>query len=132
MRIQLACLLLVLLSATELSALSFKDKHLNKDMTPAKCDEKMKAINVGNKKCKKINTFILEDEEKVNAVCKLGEDNKIITSTTTFRVVKCSTTDTDVKNCKYEGKAVTALMIRLICRGGVPVHYDKPTDWADQ
>ena len=130
MRIQCACLLLVLLSATALSALTFKQKHLNKDMTPEQCDEKMKDINVDRETCKEINTFILDDESKVNAVCELVKDKKLITSQTTFKVVKCSTTETDVKKCKYEGKYVTVLMIRLTCEGGVPVHYDKPTDWA--
>ncbi|KAM7375408.1 hypothetical protein PAMA_014490 [Pampus argenteus] len=76
MKIQIACLLLVLLCATELT--EAKNFEIIEAMEPGDCTREMKRrglYNNGNK-CLYTTTFIVSSEAKVNAVCAGGDGDK--------------------------------------------------------
>ncbi|GLD63360.1 signal transducer and activator of transcription 1a isoform X1 [Lates japonicus] len=75
MKIQLACLLLVLLSATELcKALDFYQKHVVYRMDPEECDDKMERINKNTGGQKPINTFLLITRDEADKICANNVD----------------------------------------------------------
>lgn len=149
MRIQIACLLLGLLFAIELSeakngpqkgsdaskktkkpsgtALTFQQKHINKDMTEDQCNEKMKAVNKKNQ-CKEKNTFILSEEGLVNDLCKDVNDNKHKESTDAFKIVNCIHDKTSKHpKCAYKGET-SEEKITVTCKDKKPVHYGKSNE----
>lgn len=129
MKNQIACLLLVLFSASELYGyLTFNEKHVNKEMKPDECNRRMENINGDLKACKPINTFILEEGSRVNDVCKEGKENELIQSSSKFNVVECKHVKTSVyPECKYKHRNKNGF-IKIICKSGEPVHYDGTVD----
>uniref|UniRef100_A0A669C1P0 Ribonuclease A-domain domain-containing protein n=1 Tax=Oreochromis niloticus TaxID=8128 RepID=A0A669C1P0_ORENI len=147
MRILFACLLLVMLFATGLSKLTnrqvkwlknetpyekFKRQHVDAKMTAKKCDAEIKnkqIYNVDNS-CKKANTFILSDYEKVKAICNgHGSPHKntcLTESKAKFSIVKCELKNNGGRkpNCQYKGKLLTNRIVVVQC-GGLPVHFEK-------
>lgn len=133
MRIQFACLLLVLLSATELSeaVLSFREKHIDPIMKQWECDVKMAVINKENpNECKPINAFILADENKVNGVCDPNKSQSDdVKSEDHFRIINCHTND-KVSPCHYTADFFSKRFIVIKCKGNPPrpYHYVRSTD----
>lgn len=122
MRIQFFCLLLVLLSATELcEAQNFYEQHVNPNMMPADCTAVMNArINNNNNKCKYANSFIVASNEEVDNVCA----NNGGKSTQRFRVVACTHREKTLP-CVYGGEALNT-KIKLSCENQRPVSYSGP------
>ncbi len=138
MRIQFACLLLVLLSVTVLSLdvdikgqfKKFKNQHINEQMTVNQCDDVMRRRNIDKvhkNKCKKINTFIRASITTVKPICgRAGEKyDDMRKSVERFDIVVCKLKNPSAKypNCHYSGKALTKRII-IKCVKGFPVHYD--------
>ncbi|CAI5638233.1 unnamed protein product [Oreochromis niloticus] len=113
MRVQSACLLLLLLCAAVLSQTydNFKRKHI----LPS-CDDMMKNVN-GNNQCKPINTFIMEEAEKVKALCKGKKNENIVHK---FDVIDCKMKNK--KPCKYKSLALKGKEKKIKCENGLPVH----------
>ncbi|XP_041800608.1 ribonuclease-like 3 [Chelmon rostratus] len=137
MRILFISLLLVLLSASALSRdadirrryKKFQRQHINKEMSANKCDEVMqgrKIAKTNKNKCKKINTFIVDDIDPVRAVCVKGEPHGNMTkSRQCFDIVVCTLKSPRAKypNCEYRGDKLHKKII-IKCVNGFPVHYD--------
>lgn len=122
MRIQFACLLLVLLSATELSeaALSFREKHIAPDIDQSNYHGKMDVIN---RECKPNHTFIKAPEDEVNKVCDQRESNDYLAkSKQRFRIIFCKIQKDDPSfSCTahyYDKK-----FIHIRCNGNMPYHF---------
>lgn len=138
MRIQFACLLLVLLSATVLSRdaniktryKKFIKQHINEQMSNSGCDQVIGERNIkdSKKKCKITNTFILANITTVKSVCKdKGEKYDNMTkSLQNFDIVVCKLQKRRAKNkkCHYRGSALNRKII-IKCERGFPVHYEK-------
>lgn len=119
MKIQLACLLLVLLSATELcKALDFYQKHVVDRMDPEKCNEKMKIINGATGGTKPINTFMLISKEMADSICA-DKSNGFVFTDNQLMVVNCR-----YKNGKYEG-SIERAMVEIKCQNQKPVHLEQ-------
>uniref|UniRef100_A0A4W6F232 Ribonuclease A-domain domain-containing protein n=1 Tax=Lates calcarifer TaxID=8187 RepID=A0A4W6F232_LATCA len=119
MKIQLACLLLVLLSATELcKALDFYQKHVVDQMDPEKCNEKMNTINDKPKK-REIQTFIWNNKKALKEIC----DNKIneYVLSKKFQLTICELDN----NGKYRGRDEEG-RVGVICeKKNEPKHLGK-------
>lgn len=123
MRIQFFCLLLVLLSATELcEAQDFYEKNVNQNMMPADCTAVMNArINNNNdQKCVFANDFIVATNEEVDNVCA----NNGGKSAKRFDLVVC-THKKKTLPCEYTGNSLKS-KIKLSCENQRPVKYIGP------
>lgn len=123
MRIQFACLLLVLLSATELSeALGFYERHLKSKMSPDQCNGAMKVINRQEKeKCSDFNTFIVADNLSVKELCVGVPDKKTPSNSKEFPTFDCTYGSGELPNCVYKGEPHKSL-IKVLCDNGYPFH----------
>ncbi|KAK2856946.1 hypothetical protein Q5P01_005681 [Channa striata] len=110
----------------------FRRQHIKKDMTEKKCDSVIqvnKIYNVDNS-CKITNTFILADPKKVKAICK-GEGKQkadgFTYSNSKFNIVVCKLKKQGARkpNCQYRGSRRTNRVVVVVCKDGLPVHYDK-------
>ncbi|XP_070818321.1 ribonuclease-like 3 [Chaetodon trifascialis] len=138
MRTLLVCSLLVLLSAAVLSENAdiksrykkFIHQHIYENMTANMCDNVMREKEIYVKKtnkCKKINTFILDNIKPVRAVCEnQGEpDGDMTKSRRRFHIVVCTLKNRKAKypKCHYNGTKLHK-KIKIKCEKGLPVHYD--------
>uniref|UniRef100_A0A3Q0RL61 Ribonuclease A-domain domain-containing protein n=1 Tax=Amphilophus citrinellus TaxID=61819 RepID=A0A3Q0RL61_AMPCI len=116
MRVQCACLLLLLLPAAALSQSynDFERKHILPEKGSQKCDDMMKKIN-GINQCKPINTFL---KAKVDQIVKLCRSYKNDWAIDKFDVIDCKRKSQ--KPCTY-----TDLNLReqkkIKCENGLPV-----------
>uniref|UniRef100_A0A669D171 Ribonuclease A-domain domain-containing protein n=2 Tax=Oreochromis TaxID=8139 RepID=A0A669D171_ORENI len=119
MRVQSACLLLLLLCAAVLSQTydDFKRKHILKS-----CDDMMKTVN-DDSQCKPVNTFIIANEEEVKALCK-GKDNRTITYK--FDVIDCKRKKK--KPCEYKARPLEGEEKKIKCENSEPVHLERGCD----
>ncbi|XP_029972426.1 ribonuclease-like 3 [Salarias fasciatus] len=148
MRIQVVCLLLVLLAASVLSKddklnrryKKFRKQHINKQMNTSDCDEVMRKRKIfvwENKTCKTVNTFILADESEVISVCENGtpegEEGEYVKSKAVFNLIACKLTNKKTKypNCKYEGKELSEKKIVIKCINNYPVHYERDLRYCE-
>uniref|UniRef100_A0A1A7X9A3 Ribonuclease A-domain domain-containing protein n=1 Tax=Iconisemion striatum TaxID=60296 RepID=A0A1A7X9A3_9TELE len=114
----------------ETSYENFRMQHINTHMTARDCDSVIKQRKIyNNGGCKKTNSFILADANKVKSICK-GEGNYDRTSTLTsskarFHIVVCKLKNGGRKpNCHYRGWLLTHRVVVVKCVGNLPVHYD--------
>ncbi|KAL3044545.1 hypothetical protein OYC64_012937 [Pagothenia borchgrevinki] len=147
MRVQVVCLLLVLLSAAVLSLdkkppnryLKFKNQHIDKEMSPCGCNKVMqvrKINRIKQKRCKTTNTFILSNDKAVKAIClDQGEPfpGSLTKSLKGFDIVVCEWDQitTPPTNCSYNGRQLENKNIIIKCEKGFPVHYDKDIGHCD-
>lgn len=147
MRIQVVCLLLVLLSAAVLSLdkkkpnryQKFKNQHINKEMSPCECNKVMQGRKINAikpKRCKTTNTFVLSDAESVKAIClDQGEPfpGNLTKSLKRFDIVVCEWDQmtTPPTNCSYNGRQLENKNIIIKCVKGLPVHYDQDIGHCD-
>lgn len=123
MKIQIVSLLLVLLAAAELSeALDFFQKHVVQRMAPRECNWRMKRINNQNRKCKFINTFILDPQQELDTICSQWTHPGI--SYSTFVVVECIYERKKwYPMCTYRGRRFTGTNVKVVCVKRRPVHF---------
>ncbi len=120
MKIQFACLLLVLLSAAVVSwTLDFYQMHVRRRMSADQCNEKMKDINEETGSCKPINTFILSTKNTVKSVCVKSGENK---SKVKFKIVVCDNPRGKYPKCDYSGQE-SEKYITIECNNNVPFHF---------
>ncbi|XP_029958495.1 ribonuclease-like 3 [Salarias fasciatus] len=147
MRIQVVCLLLVLLAASVLSKDEnlrptydkFKNQHINKQMNTSDCDDVMRKREIFVRKnkrnaCKPVNTFILADESKVKSVCEKGtRQGKFVKSKAVFNLIACKLTNKKTKypKCKYEGTKLSKKKILIKCINNYPVHYERDLRYCE-
>ncbi|XP_051276944.1 ribonuclease-like 3 [Dicentrarchus labrax] len=145
MKIQLVCLLLVLLTATVLTQdtkinkryKKFINQHIIKTMSARSCYKEMqeRKINIKKSMCKKINTFILASAEDVRSVCvdKGVPYHKMTKSIEDFDIVVCNRTNKQGKRakCQYHGDKLKNKKILIKCEKGFPVHYDGDIGYCD-
>ncbi|KAF3688505.1 Sialic acid-binding lectin [Channa argus] len=120
MRMQFACLLLMLLSVSAVNWLSFTDKHIIQDQQNGDCKIRMKHINRVYKTCKDINTFIVDFTGTVNNLC-LGKYTGIVTSSLPYDLMICKGGGT-FPNCRYNKQTFPAY-IQIRCNNYQPEHY---------
>ncbi|KAF3688507.1 Ribonuclease-like 3 [Channa argus] len=104
----------------------FKIQHIKKDMTENECGSELykRKINKNQYRCKKINTFILADEQDVKDICK-DQISGMVQSTQKFDIVVCELKKKEsIKSkCNYQGERLTNRVVEVTCEGGFPVHY---------
>uniref|UniRef100_A0A3B4YUU5 Ribonuclease A-domain domain-containing protein n=1 Tax=Seriola lalandi dorsalis TaxID=1841481 RepID=A0A3B4YUU5_SERLL len=135
MRFQCVCLLLMLLSATVLlhdadlmqRYKKFKKQHICDSMTFTNCDDVMQKRHISglNKKCKRINTFILANIKQVKSICDIVPYDNVTISNQCFDIVVCNLTQQKAKlaKCQYSGQKIDKKLIIIKCEQGYPVHY---------
>uniref|UniRef100_A0A3Q3K5K8 Ribonuclease A-domain domain-containing protein n=1 Tax=Monopterus albus TaxID=43700 RepID=A0A3Q3K5K8_MONAL len=112
----------------------FKNQHIDKDMSPEKCDKVIseKGIKDAKTNCKNINTFILATIDEVKPICgSAGEpykDKGLTLSTKPFKIVVCKLQPQG--DCKYNGQSLTKRIV-IACEKDFPVHYDHDIDYID-
>ncbi|NP_001093574.1 ribonuclease like 4 precursor [Danio rerio] len=122
-------LLLVICASLAVNSQSYNDfkrKHLapagmkEDDCTTLIVTErKIKEKN----QCKKINTFILETEDKIKGVCNTPATDGKNHKGTGFTVINCTKIE-NIIDCKYNGVKRTTDII-LTCENRLPVHYGR-------
>ncbi|CAI5638262.1 unnamed protein product [Oreochromis niloticus] len=119
MRVQFACLLLLLLSAAVLSQTynDFVKMHVLPETAVLTCDEMMKQVN-NNKQCKAINVFINEKLPQIKALC---ENKKNESVTHLFDVVDCRKKNEGA--CTYTEKQFKA-NTTIKCENSQPVYLE--------
>lgn len=129
MRIQCACLLLLLLLLSPAVLLqnyeTFKKKHILPENVSHKCDDMMKNIN-GVNECKKINTFIKDKADSVKALCT-NKTNANITSE--FDLIDCNRTNENP--CKYND-IQNKLSKKIKCENNLPVHLTNVAERVEE
>lgn len=117
MKVQCACLLLLLLSAAVLSQTykDFKRKHILPRKGSHDCNNMMINVNDINQ-CKSINTFM---KDKVTLVVALCSTNKKGFVTHKFDVIDCISS----KPCLYQMLTLRKNK-RIKCENGLPVHLE--------
>lgn len=138
MRIQLSCLLLVLLCVSVLSQPAdvvqrwqkFINQHINGEMSANRCDQVMGArrlTQTNTNMCKETNTFIRATTNIVKSICgRAGEPyNDMTKSLQPFDIVVCQLKNQQARypHCQYRGQARTR-RIAIKCDRGYPVHFD--------
>lgn len=119
MKVQCACLLLLLLSAAVLSQTykDFKRKHILPRKGSHDCNNMMINVNDINQ-CKSINTFM---KDKVTLVVALCSTNKKGFVTHKFDVIDCIMISS--KPCLYQMLTLRKNK-RIKCENGLPVHLE--------
>lgn len=143
MKLQFACLLLVLFFATVLSQKpninslynKFKNQHIISNMTESNCTAVMQGRKISNaKKCKNTNTFILSNAKTVKAICgdKGQPYGKLTKSIGRFYIVVCKVKKQQAKpaKCLYQGEKLNKKII-IKCEKSFPVHYDGDIDYCN-
>lgn len=120
MRVQFACLLLLLLSAAVLSQSykDFRNKHLLPVKGSQKCYDMMKNINKKHQ-CKEIHTFIKDQEASVKVLC-MAKKNEVITPE--LNVIDC--VRSNETPCAYNDTPQTVKK-KIKCKKGLPVYLEK-------
>ncbi|XP_012504674.1 PREDICTED: ribonuclease pancreatic isoform X2 [Propithecus coquereli] len=120
----------------ESSAMKFQRQHMDSDGSSsgnsAYCDQMMKRRNMTSESCKRVNTFVhepLEDVEAVcfqeNVTCKNGQTN-CYQSNSNMHITECRLTDSaKYPDCTYKTSEKERHII-VACEGDpyVPVHFD--------
>lgn len=119
MKVQCACLLLLLLSAAVLSQTynDFKRKHILPRKGAHDCNNIMINVNDINQ-CKSINTFIKDKVALVVALCSTNKNGFV---THTFDVIDCIMISS--KPCLYQMLTLRKNK-RIKCENGLPVHLE--------
>lgn len=119
MKVQCACLLLLLLSAAVLSQTynDFKRKHILPKKGSHDCNNMMINVNDINQ-CKSINTFIKDKVTLVVALCSTIKNGFV---THKFDVIDCIMISS--KPCLYQMLTLRKNK-RIKCENGLPVHLE--------
>ncbi|CAK6977489.1 angiogenin-1-like isoform X2 [Scomber scombrus] len=119
MRIQFACLLLVLLCATgHAKFLGFNKKHVRQQMF--QCGGEMEEINeIDPSACVGEHLFVISDEASVKAVCNGNKGAAAIKSPKTFQMIKC--TRKKGGSCFYNMEKIANAHIKVSCSDGTPL-----------
>ncbi|KAK2856945.1 hypothetical protein Q5P01_005680 [Channa striata] len=119
MRLQLVCLLLVLLSVSAVNYVSFEEKHITRVRRDGTCRQRMRPINNVHGDCRKKNTFIVDPNDSVSKLCNQGDG--VLTSSSSYDLINCLGTGS-FPNCKYTESRLNAY-IKIQCNSGKPQHY---------
>lgn len=119
MRIQFACLLLVLLCVTgHTKFLDFNTKHVRQQMF--QCAGEMEELNENDPSaCVRENLFVISDEASVKAVCNGNKGTAVIKSPKTFQLIIC--TREKKGGCSYSMKKIAKAHIKVSCSDGTPL-----------
>ncbi|MEQ2255851.1 hypothetical protein ILYODFUR_018148 [Ilyodon furcidens] len=107
----------------------FKSQHMAQRMAPTDCTSEIKQRNInGKRSCTATNTFILDDEKDVLAICEnQGEylnESHLTRSENTFQTVVCKHMKKNRKgSCQYTGQLRTSRIV-VKCTT-LPVHYQE-------
>uniref|UniRef100_A0A9J8CEM2 Ribonuclease A-domain domain-containing protein n=1 Tax=Cyprinus carpio carpio TaxID=630221 RepID=A0A9J8CEM2_CYPCA len=104
---------------------TFKNKHVAPGMSVDECTTMIqkRCIKRMNGDCKVTNTFIINNDNKIQNICMTGE-NKTDYKFTDFHVIECNFDKKENEMCIYKGELLEGATIVLRCDKKVPVHYE--------
>uniref|UniRef100_A0A3Q2P941 Ribonuclease A-domain domain-containing protein n=1 Tax=Fundulus heteroclitus TaxID=8078 RepID=A0A3Q2P941_FUNHE len=122
MKIQVMTVLLLALSATEISeAQDFFQKHVVAQMAPGDCNQKLVNINK-NGECKDINTFFLDPNNQLTGICSPA--NKGVVNNKVAYTINLNNPLTII-DCKRDNNS-PVYSVSVLCDNNGPKHLESP------